>query len=58
MILGPGQDWTAWRQEERGPGMTGLQKGIQDLEGMMNSICDWLNFMIESADDFGGWGRK
>ena len=34
--------------------MTGLQKTMQILEGMMNSICDWLNFTMESVDDFGG----
>ena len=43
----------AWRKEERKQGMTGLQKTMQILEGMMNSICDWLNFTMESVDDFG-----
>ena len=34
--------------------MTGLQKTMEVLEGMMNSICDWLNFTMESVD--GLWG--
>ena len=45
---------TDWRDEERARGMTGLQKTMEVLEGMMNSICDWLNFTMESVDDFGG----
>ena len=27
---------------------------MQIMEGMMNSICDWLNITMESVDDFGG----
>ena len=34
--------------------MTSLQKTLEIMEGMMNSICDWLNFTMESVDDFGG----
>ena len=25
-----------------------------DMEGMMNSICDWLTFTMECVDDFDG----
>ena len=45
---------TNWRKEEEEQGMTGLQKTTQVLEGMMNSICDWLTFTMETVDDFGG----
>ena len=43
-----------WRKEEREAGMTGLQKTMEIMKEMMNSICDWLNFTMESVDDFGG----
>ena len=45
---------SSWRDEERDNGMTGLQKTMEILEKMMNSICDLLNFTMESVDDFGG----
>ena len=35
-------------------GMTGLQKTMEILKGMMNDICDWLILTMESVDDFGG----
>ena len=34
--------------------MTSLRKTLEIMEGMMNSICDWLNFTMESVDDFEG----
>ena len=43
-----------WRNEELETGMTGLEKTIQVLKMMMNSICDFLNLTMESAVDFGG----
>ena len=44
----------AWREEERAKGMTGLQKTVEVIEGMMNSICTWLKFTMETVDDFDG----
>ena len=43
-----------WRREERESGMTGLQKTMEVMKEMMNSICTWLTFTMESVDDFGG----
>ena len=43
-----------WRQEERRLGMTGLEKSIEVLQGMMNSITDFLRLTMESKIDFGG----
>ena len=43
-----------WRKEEMAGGMTGLQKTMEILKGMMNDICDWLILTMESVDDFGG----
>ena len=37
-----------WRQEERRLGMTGLEKSIEVLQGMMNSITDFLRLTMES----------
>ena len=41
-----------WRNEELETGMTGLDKTIQVLKMMINSICDFLNLTMESAVDF------
>ena len=35
-------------------GMTGLQKTVEVLKGIMNSISDFLVLTMESADDFDG----
>ena len=43
-----------WRREELEKGMTGLQKTLEVMERMMNSICDFLNLTMESVDDFEG----
>ena len=43
-----------WRREEMAKGMTGLQKTVEVLKGMLNSICDFLVLTMESADDFDG----
>ena len=43
-----------WRLEEEDAGMTSLQKTSQVLEGMMNSICSWLNLTMEHEEMFGG----
>ena len=37
-----------WRREELEMGMTGLQKTLEVMEKMMNSICDFLNLTMES----------
>ena len=34
--------------------MTGLQKTVEILHGMMNQTCDFLTIKMESVDDFGG----
>ena len=44
----------AWREEEKQRNMTGLQKTIEVMKCMMNSICNWLTFTMESVEDFGG----
>ena len=51
-----GQLWymQEWRDEEQRNGMTGLEKSLEVLEMMMNSICWFLNLTMESAKDFGG----
>jgi hypothetical protein len=41
-----------WRDEERRAGMTGLQKTVEIIKNMMNSICDFLVLTMESGDDF------
>ena len=43
-----------WRREEMLKGMTGLQKTVEVLKGIMNSISDFLVLTMESADDFDG----
>jgi hypothetical protein len=43
-----------WRQEEQESGMTGLEKTLEVMEQMMNSVCDFLNLTIESILDFDG----
>ena len=45
---------TEWRTEERMAGMTGLQKTVEVIKHMMNSICDFLVLTMESGDDFPG----
>ena len=45
---------SSWRDIEKAQGMTSLQKTMQIMEGMMNSICEWLKLTMESVDDFGG----
>ena len=44
--------FSEWRAEERMAGMTGLQKTVEVLKGMMNSIWDFLVLTMESGDDF------
>ena len=43
-----------WRIEEKKMGMTGLEKTIQVLKDMMNSITSFLKLTMESEIDFGG----
>jgi hypothetical protein len=43
-----------WRDEERKNGMSGLDKSLEVLEKMMNSICWFLNLTMESVKDFEG----
>ena len=43
-----------WRLEEKTAGMTGLEKTVQIMEGMMNSICSFLKLTMESCLDFDG----
>ena len=43
-----------WRQEEQEVGMTGLEKTLEIMEQMMNSVCDFLNLTMESILDFEG----
>ena len=45
---------SAWRKEERDRGMTGLQKTLEVIKGMMNSVCNFLTLTMESEDDFAG----
>ena len=42
---------TEWRTEE---GMTGLQKTVEIIKNMMNSICDLLVLTMESGNGFPG----
>ena len=34
--------------------MTGLQKTVEILHGMMNVVCDFLTITMETEDEFGG----
>ena len=43
-----------WREEEREKGMTGLEKSLEVMEMMMNSISWFLNLTMESGRDFEG----
>ena len=43
-----------WRNEEQEAGMTGLQKTVEILHGMMNVVCDFLTMTMETEDEFGG----
>ena len=43
-----------WRQEEQAKGMTGLEKTLEVIEQMMNSVSDFLNLTMESIIDFNG----
>ena len=42
-----------WRQEEAKRKMTGLQKSVEVLHGMMNNVYNFLIMTMESQDDFG-----
>ena len=44
----------SWRKEEQEVGMTGLQKTLEVMKDIMNSICDFLSLTMESVDDFNG----
>ena len=44
----------AWRLEERTAGMSGLEKTIQVMKEMMNSIFTFLKLTMESCMDFDG----
>ena len=43
-----------WRLEERGSGMTVLEKTVEVLSQMMNSVCVFLNLTMETVMDFEG----
>ena len=44
----------SWRQEEEAGGLTMLGKTTEVLRGMMNSICSWLEFTMETEEMFDG----
>ena len=44
----------AWKVEEMEAEMTGLQKTVEIIKGMMNSICDFLVLTMETVDEFCG----
>ena len=44
----------SWRQEEEAGGLTMLGKTTEVLKGMMNSICSWLEFTMETEEMFDG----
>ena len=43
-----------WQTEERMKGMTGLEKTLQVIQAIMNSICGFLKLTMESVLDFEG----
>ena len=45
---------SAWRAEEKERRITGLQKTVEVLCGMMNDVSGFLTMTMESADDFDG----
>ena len=44
----------AWQEEERRNGMTGLEKTLEIIKAIMNSICNFLKLTMESVMDFDG----
>ena len=44
----------AWQEEERMNGMTGLEKTLEIIHAIMNSICNFLKLTMESVLDFDG----
>ena len=44
----------SWKQEEEEKGMSGLEKTIEVIRCMMNSVCDFMTLTMESILDFDG----
>ena len=44
----------AWQEEECRNGMTGLEKTLEIIQAIMNSICNFLKLTMESVMDFNG----
>ena len=44
----------AWLEEERSNRMTGLEKTLEIIKAIMNSICNFLKLTMESVMDFNG----